>query len=1198
VENLSLVLACDADLTVKSFVAREALSSPFDIEIVAVSPADTLPFEAIVGHKASFRVVSPWPEAAPRTWTGVVRRIEQIDAEPGGATTYAVHLAPSLWRLGRRTNCRIYQHLAIPEIASALLAEWDILPHLRLDPAAFPRHEYRVQYGETDLAFFSRLLEEAGIAYLFDDPESADGTGAGPWSQIVLCEDASRREPRAASLEYWNTKDLPNDREAVSRVRASREVRAGRATIRDFDHRQRPAHKLLASAVASSEAESRIEAFEYAPGAFVVEPAPDGARVDEREAQARADRALAAERGGRFSVSYRTNVLDLAPGVVFSMHGHPHPDLGDKRPLLVTAQRILGTREGEWTVTGEATYGDEPHRPARRTPRPKIAGVQSALVVGPPGEEIHTDGMGRVRVELPWDREGKSDEKSSCFLRVSQAWAGPGYGIVAVPRVGEEVLVSFFDGDPDQPVIVGRVHNGTAPPPQSLPAHKTKTVWRTSSTPGGGGYSELALDDKKGEELVALRAERDYERLVLREERATIGASLTTKIGAAEVHHVEADQTVTVGGSRTIAIAGADTLSVGESLSIDIGGAGGTFSAKDKKIVFTTGQASLVLDGPNLYIDAQSIVSLKSGQALTLSGGDVKIDGMPGVALNSGLASPPQISLLSGAQYLQKLQLPPGAPPVQKLLDLLHSPLLDPGQAPGELSLPPEIEAQLAALRNKVFAGMEEIVSKIEKVPEIIDQIGQDVLPEVEAAYAAAMARIEQARKWVEQAKARILAEYEKYKAEVLAMKARIEAVADEIKAKIAKAIADVQAKVEALRAKGRELLQTVKDSIQQFRDKVKSELEYWRGQAIAFKNKVVGPFEEIRSGVKQLTTQVKETVNEYKQTVQGIVEDVKNTVKDIKDTIQTIKKDAKDLFGLKTAFNDIKNDITNEVKGTVQEIKTAWNETKQGVKEAVDEVKGLFDGSLFSDNAADAADDGMAMMQGAKQAVPGGGGLQMPAGAVANNGGGLSIPGLGGSGMKGGALQVPSGGAAGLQMPSGAVSGQTASGLSQVGAQASQAMAKGGAAQMASAGGFDLQQVVSQAGGAAQQAGSMSAQAGSAAQALSGATSGDPLAGSTVVTRAGGFSPDGLAGAVNAAGSAQTPVLLQSPSEGQLLVLRTAKAAPLSNEDFTRAFVDAQMDGLPPSDAYASALQARGYVVYERPWDGWLQTFLKKAVL
>ncbi|MEZ4295259.1 MAG: type VI secretion system tip protein TssI/VgrG [Polyangiaceae bacterium] len=1201
-ENLSLVLACEADLTVKSFVAREAISSPYDIEIVAYTPADSLPFEAIVGHKASFTAASPWADAAPRTWTGMVHRIEQIDAEPSGATTYSIHLAPPIWRLGRRIGSRIFQHLTIPEIALALLAEWEIVPALRLDPAAFPKHEYRVQYNETDLTFLSRLLEEAGIAYIFDDPEPPSEKDPQPWSRLVLAEDATRRDPRAVPLEYWNVKDLPTDRDAVAQVRASREVRAGRATLRDFDYRQRPAHKLFATSAAASDSESRIEAYEYIPGAFVIEPSADAARVDEREAQSRADKALAAARGGRFTVSYRANVLDLAPGAVFSMKGHPHPELGDQRALLAIAHRIEGTRSGEWTVTGEATYGDEPHRPARRTSKPRIAGVQSALVVGPAGEEIHTDAMGRVRVEFPWDREGQGDERSSCFLRVSQGWAGPGYGIVAVPRVGEEVLVSFFDGDPDQPVIVGRVHNGTAPPPEPLPASKTKSVWRTNSTPGGGGYSELAIDDMKGEELVALRAERDYERLVLREERATIGSSLSTKVGAGESHEVTADQVVKVGGNRTIAIAGSDTLSVAEALHIDIGGAGGTFS-KDKKIVLTTGEASIVLDGPNLYIDAKAIVALKSGDALMLSGGDVKIDGQPNVSLNGGVAAPPTISLLNGSHYSAALQLPPGAPPLNALEDLLNSPIFDPGKAPGELSLPPEIEAQLAALRNKVMAGLEEIVSKIEKVPDILDQIGQDVLPEVEAAYAAAMAKIEQARKWLEDAKARIAAEIEKWKAEILALKARVEAVADEIKAKIQAAIASVQAKITALRDKARALIQSVKDTIQEYKDKVKAEFEYWKGQAIAFKNKVVGPFEEIRKGIKDLTTQVKETVAEFKESITGIVEDVKTTVKDIKETVQNIKKEVKDLFGLKSAFKEIKEDV----KETVEEVKEAWNEAKDGVKDAFDDVKSIFKG--------EDGEDGFSLFQGANPSgIPenGGSAFQPPAGKIGGQGGNLKLPGgdaaraanvgqkglpnLTGPAARGAAQHTP--GHIALQGGNGA--GQALSGAAT--SHGSQALA-GSVAKGAGGSGFDLQRLASEAGDAAGQAGSLSAPAGSkAAEALAGSVANgapkNPLLGSTVVTRAGGFSPTSLADAVNAAQAAETPVLLQSPSEGQLLVVRTQKAAALSPDDFTRAFVDHQMDGLPPSDAYAAALQANGYLVYERPWDGWLVSMLKKAVL
>jgi type VI secretion system secreted protein VgrG len=1215
VENLSLILSTEADLTVKSFTVREKLSAPFDVEIVAYTPADNLPFEAIVGRKATFRAASPWGEGAPRTWTGVVHRIEQIDAEPSGATTYALHLGPALWRLSRRTNCRIFQHLSIPEIAVALLAEYEIVPVLRLDLASFARHEYRVQYGETDLAFLSRLLEEAGIAYLFEEPpppEEKDGGAESTdaaYTWLVLAEDATRREPRAVSPEFWNTKDLPNDREALCQVRAAREVRPGRVTIRDFDFRTRPRHELLASAASASEVEDRIEVYGYSPGAFVIEPTGGDARIDEREAQARADKALAAARGGRFAITYRANVIDLQPGVVFTMHGHPHPDLDDKRALLAVGQRIEGNRSGEWIVTGEATFGDEAHRPALVTQRPRIAGVQSAFVVGPEGEEIHTDAMGRVRVEFHWDREGKSDEKSSCFLRVSQAWAGPGYGIVAVPRVGEEVLVTFFDGDPDQPVIVGRVHNGTAPPPQTLPANKTKTIWRTNSTPGGGGYNEIALDDRKGEELVAMRAERDYERQVLREERATIGASLSTNIGASESREVKVDQTITIGGSRTVSITGSDTLDVGESLNIDLGGnAGGSFS-KDKKIVLSTGEASIVLDGPNLYIDAKAIVSLRSGDTLSISGGDVAIDGQPNVKLNSAQAAPPSISLLNGNLLNYSLQLPPGAPSLNDLAELISAPLSDPGLAPGMLSIPPEIEAQLMADRNKILAGIEEITSKIENLP---DEIGQDVLPEVEAARAWANAKIEEARAWVEKTKAQIKAQIEKYKAELISLKTQIETAAQNLKDKIQAKIKEVQDKITALRDRARELVQKVKDQIQSYKDQIKAKWEELRAQAIEFRNKVVGPFEEIRSSIKGLIQNVKDTVTEFKETVTGIVNDVKSTIKEVKDKIQEIKNDVKDLFGLKSAFNDAKKEVKDAIDGA----KEAWNDAKQEAKDAVNEVKDAFD-DIFksgSNNAPPPPPGGSGF-----KAPPGnvGGGFKAPGGGNALNppgsgGKGLHLPGSGGQAAQA-RPGLPHGthgahgaqGGHGLDLSGGNAHhgvGQAAGrpGSSGIG-QVSQAhtLSHGAAGAQQASSGFDLQKVVSDADGAAREHG---AAGNGAAQAMMGTAStahdlalSNPLHGSTVVTRGGGFTPDSLVHAVN---GADTPTLLQSPSEGQLLVLRTAQSAPLDSHAFTNAFVDAQMDGLGSSDAFTAALQAKGYLVYERPWDSWLTTLLKKVVL
>jgi type VI secretion system secreted protein VgrG len=193
-------------------------------------------------------------------------------------------------------------------------------------------------------------------------------------------------------------------------------------------------------------------------------------------------------RGARLAgsrlVTFETNAIDLRPGTVFSIEGHPRAELDAQTGLLVTSLSIEGSPEGEWTIRGEAVPADRPYRPPLVTRKPKVHGVQSGVVVGPAGQEIHTDEHGRVRVQLAWDREGRLDESSSCWLRVSQGWAGAGYGMFALPRVGQEVLVAFLDGDPDQPIVVGRVPNALNPLPIRLPEERTQSAWRSASSVG------------------------------------------------------------------------------------------------------------------------------------------------------------------------------------------------------------------------------------------------------------------------------------------------------------------------------------------------------------------------------------------------------------------------------------------------------------------------------------------------------------------------------------------------------------------------------------------------------------------------------------------------------------------------------------------------------------------------------------------
>jgi type VI secretion system secreted protein VgrG len=295
------------------------------------------------------------------------------------------------------------------------------------------------------------------------------------------------------------------------------------------------------------------------PGGALAEVAgPGGAAQDDRATArhddaigaARARRQLEAQRGGKYSLSFTTNVLDLSPGVVFSIDAHPHLDLPASRRLLLLSFTIDGSPTEEWAMSGEAVFADVPHRPPRRTPRP-TARLQTAVVVGPRGQEIHTDEHGRVRVQFPWDREGKLDDASTPWIRTSQGWAGKGYGMIQLPRIGQEVLVDFLDGDPEQPVIVGRVFNMQVPVPYRTPDFKTRSGVKSDSSLGSNGYNEIYFEDMKGEELMNLQAQKYLRHLVKNDETITVGHHREKKVGVNEHELTGADRIEVTGVDRS-----------------------------------------------------------------------------------------------------------------------------------------------------------------------------------------------------------------------------------------------------------------------------------------------------------------------------------------------------------------------------------------------------------------------------------------------------------------------------------------------------------------------------------------------------------------------------------------------------------------------------------------------------------------------
>ena len=622
---IHLTLACGEHLHVHRFSVRESISSPFTVKVLARSADPCIDFSAVIGQPAALRVAG-----ADRGWSGIchhVRLVQAVDlglAEVG-LSTYEIAVVPRLWLLSQRISYRIFQHLAIPDIARAVLEEWGIQATWRIDAATHPRLVYKVQYGETDLDFLSRLLEEAGIAYAF----THDGDGSRLMLSDAIHESAPRRDAPIVHVES-PTERTPQ--EFVTHLSIEEGIRTDALTIRDHDF-QRPAWALLGEARRGLAAEGGpLERHSYQPGAFLVER--DGMAHEDRYGAVLAARALDGERADRCVISFDTNAIDLHAGQVVTVEGHPRPELDPRVGLLITSLSIEGSPHGDWTIRATAVPASTPWRPARRTPKPRVSGVQSGIVVGPPGQEIHTDEHGRVRVQFPWDR----DAQGSCWLRVAQGWAGAGLGMFALPRVGQEVLVAFLDGDPDAPIVVGRVANALNPMPLKLPEDGTQSVWRSASTPGGDGFNEIKFEDRRGAELVSVRAERDMAISVRNHRAVVVGGSETARTEGRTVVYVgqdahvtiEGEQRVWIGAKQSFTVEGDQHQRIGGSAALDAGGP-----------IHIRSATSLVIEAPDITLRAAGGFVRVDGSGVTTGGGYTQIkDGAPGDGAGADPALP------------------------------------------------------------------------------------------------------------------------------------------------------------------------------------------------------------------------------------------------------------------------------------------------------------------------------------------------------------------------------------------------------------------------------------------------------------------------------------------------------------------------------------------------------------------------------
>jgi type VI secretion system secreted protein VgrG len=495
----------DADeLKVVGFSGHEQISRMYEFQIDLCSD-DEIELASVIGQPCRLAIAG---SVERRFVHGIVRSFERT-GEGRNAIYYRAEIVPVQWLLSKRHGCRIFQahncqDMTVPGIVQKVLEDAGIAD----DRFRFATHgsyearDYVVQYREPESDFAARLLEDEGISYFFEHDADgyrmvfADGPTGHPTVAGIEGEAIDFREPA------WLVDD--KDRECIYGVRDRNNVQSGKVSLDDFNFRK-PGLDLLSSANGSPFA--ALEFSDY-PGGF--DDKTDGGRYATLRNEGFACRTRVIEMVG--------GVRHLTAGCRFKLNNHPMEKMNGEylvvsirhqavQPQGAEAEGASGERF-DYQVQLEVIPADVPFRPAHVTPRPTVRGTQTAIVVGPEDEEIYTDKYGRVKCQFPWDREGQYDENSSCWIRVSQGMAGGGYGMMFLPRVGQEVIVDFLEGNPDKPIITGRVYNSDHMPAYSLPEEKSRSYIKTNSTKGGKGTNEICFQDLKGKEKLKLYAQR------------------------------------------------------------------------------------------------------------------------------------------------------------------------------------------------------------------------------------------------------------------------------------------------------------------------------------------------------------------------------------------------------------------------------------------------------------------------------------------------------------------------------------------------------------------------------------------------------------------------------------------------------------------------------------------------------------------
>ncbi|MBR9869467.1 MAG: type VI secretion system tip protein VgrG [Oceanospirillales bacterium] len=611
----------------------EEISALFEFAIEVVSDDGDIDFATLIGQPAFVTLLdqTDGSDELTRHIHGIVSEVTLGD-QGVNQSSYHIRLVPKIWALQHRQNSRIFQFKSVQSIIQTILTDAGLnTDEFRFDLLkSYPDYDYCVQYRETELNFIQRLLAEEGIHYYFEHSDEG---------HLLVFSDTSGSNPAISGdplLDCFHDSQGAVREQHIFNFSYSESIVPGKVTLRDFDFKK-PNLKL--ESAKSGELDVPLEIYDH-PGRF----------SDSGRGNNNALIRLESLNRYRQSAKGSSDVNRMTPGYSFELTGHDRDALNSEYLIArveheCSQPQVLevgaSTEGSQYSNTYLCIPFDVSFRPTTDVTSPHVEGTQTATVTGPEGEEIYTDEHGRIKVQFHWDREGQGNETSSCWIRVSQIHAGGSFGGMFIPRIGEEVIVDFLEGDPDKPLVIGRVYHGLNRPPYKLPEHKTRSTIKTNSTKGGDGFNEIRFEDKKGEEQVFYHAEKDVDQRTKNDHRSWLGndrhkvveGKVFSEYCSDEHHLTQGDQFQQVNENQHITI--------GES----------RFSAIAEKLMQYAGSEMHYKAGNQIIIDVGTELTLKAGSGLikldpsgvTIVGANLKLN-EGGSGASAAKASPIQPS--------------------------------------------------------------------------------------------------------------------------------------------------------------------------------------------------------------------------------------------------------------------------------------------------------------------------------------------------------------------------------------------------------------------------------------------------------------------------------------------------------------------------------------------------------------------------